>query len=97
MGGEVDEMQNVNGLVLRSSVPRGAAVVVEGCYPDDRVAGAIMYAYPDAKFNAVQYYFLVDRPLEADAPVPTNALLVERYHFRLLQDAHRPRHEPIQL
>jgi hypothetical protein len=48
------------------------------------VAGAFKYVYADAIIDAIQYYFLVDHPLEAGAPVPANALIAERSHFHLL-------------
>ena len=90
-------MQDVGGPLLLKEIPRGAPVVADKCYPNDRVAGTFKYACPDATIDAVQYYFLVDHPLEVGAPVPDDALIAERSHFRLLSDEPRPRHDPIQL
>ena len=77
-------MQDVGGVLILKEIPRGAPVVVDRCYPDDRVSTAFKYVYADAIIDAIQYYFLVDHPLEAGAPVPANALIAERSHFYLL-------------
>ncbi len=77
-------MQDVGGLLVLKEIPRGAPVIVDRSYPDGSVVGAFKYVYADAIIDAIQYYFLVDHPLEADAPVPANALIAKRSHFHLL-------------